>query len=150
MARISLHQNGDHCTDVVWETSVLKSNKANFPKSGASKQLKVYLHSVHSDVLGSCKKHSETKKKYNLLPNEREALKSLKDAQSKGIITIKECDKGGGTAVMNTQDYIAEINKQLTATFQNPNKTKSNFYVQVTQDVLKKKQKDIMPLRTKI
>ena len=93
--------------DSEYVKSVFKSNQTNLPKGGTSDHLKIYLHSVHSDIIGSCRKRSETKKKYNLLQEEQIALKALREVQSKGEITIKECDKGGGVCIMSTHDYIA-------------------------------------------
>ena len=39
--------------------SVLKSNKANFPRTSAPAPLKMYLNSVHSDIIGSCLRTQE-------------------------------------------------------------------------------------------
>ena len=133
------HSNEE--TDYV--KSVLKSNKTNFPVSRASSQLRMYLNSIHSDVVGSCSKRHETKKKYNLSREERAAIQSLKEAQSSGTITIKECDKGGGVCIMNTEDYVNEMNTQLTTVFKNNDETESHFYTPVTKDVLEKKRKEI-------
>ena len=109
--------------DTEYVKSVFKSNKTSLPKSGTSNQLRTYLHSIHSDIIGSCRKSHETKKKRNLLPGEQVAQKALKDAQSKG----EECDKGGGVCIMKTEDYIGEMNSQLLSVFENQDATKSNF-----------------------
>ena len=132
--------------DTEYTKNVFKSNRMNFPKTGTSNQLKMYLHFVHSDIVGSCKKRHETRMKYNLLPEEFTAIKLLKDAQSKGEITIKECDKGGEICIMNTDDYIDEINSQLNANFKKQSKKESNFYVQVTTNTLDKRKKAISNL----
>ena len=73
----------------------------------------MYLNSVHSDIIGSCRRKCEYKKLDNLSLEERNAIKKLKETQSQGHITIKEVDKGGGICVMNTEDYIEEMNSQL-------------------------------------
>ena len=46
----------------------------------------------------------------NLPPKEISALKSLSSNRS---IVVKKCDKGGGIAVMNRQDYMSRINNML-------------------------------------
>ena len=91
-------------------------------------------------------KSHEQKKNCNISPKEREAIKKLTDSQSQGIITIKEADKGGGICVMNTDDYIAEMNTQLMAVFKNFDGTESNFYVPVKEDSLHKKKAEILRL----
>ena len=47
---------------------------------------------------------------------------------------------------MKTDDYIDEINSQLSAVFKNQDNTESNFYIQVTTDVLDKKKRAISDL----
>ena len=56
-------------TDETME-SVLKSNKSNYPTSGIPNPLKMYLNSVHSDVLGCSKRKHETRKIDNISPEE--------------------------------------------------------------------------------
>ena len=108
--------------------------------------LKMYLHSVQSDIVGSCQRKHENKKVDNLSPQERDAINVLKSAQFQGHITIKEVDKGGGICVMNKDDYIAEMDSQLTAVFENPDGTQSQFYALVTEDSLSKKKTEILSL----
>ncbi|CAJ0943123.1 unnamed protein product [Ranitomeya imitator] len=51
--------------------------------------------------------------RHNLTPLEKQALTSLKDNNH---IVIKPADKGGATVVMNKNQYIAEIKRQLADT----------------------------------
>ncbi|CAJ0966383.1 unnamed protein product [Ranitomeya imitator] len=51
--------------------------------------------------------------RHNLTPLEKQALASLKDNSH---IVIKPADKGGATVVMNKNQYIAEIKRQLADT----------------------------------
>ena len=76
----------------------------------------------------------------------RQAIKKLKDSQCQGLITIKEVDKGGGISIMNTDDYIMEMESQLKATFKNPNKTISQFYIPTKEDSLKRIKMEILRL----
>lgn len=60
--------------------------------------------------------------KRNFTAKDREIIASL---QSDENIVIKPADKGGAIVIMNTQDYTAEVNRQL----QN-----SNFYKPLPKD----------------
>ena len=66
-------------------------------------------------------------------------------AQMNGEIVIKSADKGGGVVVMNTEDYITEMNTQLNAQC-NSESGKVPFYVSATQHELKNQVKDIIDL----
>ena len=82
----------------------------------------------------------------NITPEERKALIKLKDFQNQGQITIKEVDKGGGIVVMNTEDYINEMESQLKSTFKNSDGTESPFYVPVKEKSLQNKKQEIQKL----
>ena len=66
--------------------------------------------------------------KVNLSEKEYSAIKELAKAQSEGQIQIKPVDKGGGFAIMNSSDYITEMNQQLKATFTSKDGVTSPFY----------------------
>ena len=70
-------------------------------------------------------------KKQNLSPNERLALKSLKQDNT---IVIKPADKGTTVVVMNREDYLREGYKQLGDT---------KFYLQVEEDLTDKHVKEV-------
>ena len=142
----SLPSTQDITQDVEKAKSFLKSNKSNLPRSNTPMPLSMYLNSIHSDIVGSCRRNSEIKQKDNLSQKEREAIKSLKEAQSQGQITIKEVDKGGGICIMNTIDYILEMNSQLQAIFKSPDGSETPFYIQVKEDSLNKKKLEIQKL----
>ena len=137
------HISDDHNEKV---ESVLKSSKSNFPRTSAPAPLKMYLNSIHSDIIGSCLKKHEEKKHCNISPTEKQAIKTLQNIQSQRLITIKEVDKGGGICIMNTDDYIIEMETQLRATFKNEDGTESKFYIPVKENVLNKKKKEISNL----
>lgn len=58
----------------------------------------------------------------NLSKEEKGAIRSLKQDPS---ITIKSADKGGAVVILNTEDYVAEANRQLSD---------RNFYLPLARD----------------
>lgn len=55
----------------------------------------------------------QLKEKFNLTQEETSSINLLKNNKN---ITIKPADKGGATVILNTQNYIAEANRQLANT----------------------------------
>ena len=121
------------------ETNVFKKVKNNLPPTRPSQPLADYLGAVRSDVIGS----STASAHPNLTPGEMKAIEELKVAQRNGQIQIKPVDKGGGVALMNTTDYIKEMEKQLKVKFTNHDGTLLPFYVQATEKDLAAYKNDI-------
>ena len=59
-----------------------------------------------------------------------------------GHIVIKPADKNAGWVIMNSKDYISEMKKQLSATFDDTNGPIS-FYENATERDLKAQAKEI-------
>ena len=72
-------------------------------------------------------------------------MEELVKAQKGGSIVIKKCDKGGGIAVMKTEDYISEMEGQLRATFKGEN-GEIPFYKPATESDLKSQERRVKEL----
>ena len=81
----------------------------------------------------------------NLPIEERKAIDALKKAQRDNIIQIKRADKGGGVVLVNTADYIAEMESQLNAKFKDGNQ-ELPYYIRSSEKDLKIQQKEITKL----
>ena len=89
--------------------SYLKAKKkSNLPPGPPPPALDTYIKAVESDVMGSIGKLT----KPNVPDGEIKALKQLQEAQEEGKIRIAAVDKGGGVAVLQTQDYIHEMKQE--------------------------------------
>ena len=77
------------------------------PPSGRDTSLDFYIDSITNEILQNEKKYKFTP---NLSPEELEALKQLRSDNS---IVIKKADKGSTVVIMNRDDYIAEVERQL-------------------------------------
>ena len=98
----------------------------NFWPTPLNDKINIFCHNLKIDL------YEMTKPSYkdNLTKKERLALK---DIRSDTTITIKKGDKGAGIVIMNTQDYLDKVDKQLTDT---------NTYLKVqTDDTIQVKQK---------
>ena len=102
---------------------------------------------IKSDILGSCKKPKNLHD--NLTPKEREAIHSLIEAQTSGLIQIKPVDKGGGFTIMNLSDYVNEMSNQLKATFTFEDGTVTPFYEKVDMKSLETQKKSVSALLEK-
>ena len=69
-----------------------------------------YIDSITNEILQNDKKYKFTP---NLSPEELEALKQLRNDNT---IVIKKADKGSNVVIMNRDDYIAEVERQLNDT----------------------------------
>ena len=98
------------------------------PPSGRDTSLDFYIDAITNEILQSNKKYKNAP---NLSPEELEALKCLKNDVS---IVIKKTDKGSTVVIMNRQDYIAEVERQLEDT---------QFYLKCDKNPQKQFQNDI-------
>ncbi|XP_033099755.1 uncharacterized protein LOC117103324, partial [Anneissia japonica] len=70
-----------------------------------------FVNTAKSHLNAFINKNTGETTKDNLTKTERIAIKELNKNQN---ITIKKADKGGATTIMNTSDYVAEAETQLT------------------------------------
>ena len=123
---------------------IFKREKTNVPKSKPPQSLQTYLNAVKSDILGSCKQPRRMKN--NLPQSEQEAIKQLSQAQASGLIQIKPVDKGGGMAILNSKDYINEMNQQLNAIFTHQDGSILPFYEKTSIKELEKQKHIIVDI----
>ena len=79
------------------------------PSKKPSDSLSTYISAIKKGVVDLL--HKPNRNPSNMTIQEREALKSLRSNEQ---IVIQEADKGGKIVVMNRQDYIEEVQKQLS------------------------------------
>ena len=99
----------------------------------------MYFNGLRSGLLTQVDKKSSHS---NLPPGELKALEQLQQAQRSGLIQIKPADKGGGITIMNTQDYVKEVDESLKAIFSHEG-VNIPFYTKASERQLKEKQKEI-------
>lgn len=102
------------------EPSHKKSNWT--PPSGRNQYIDSYVQTARGHLDRFILDNHHHSNKDNLTVNERKAIKTLR---SNYDIVIKPADKGGTIAVMDTVDYVAEIDSQLSNTA---------FYEELTHD----------------
>ena len=96
---------GNHQEDrKFWEKSTWT------PPKNRNAAVETYLKPVETDAWRLTR---STKRKDNLLPSERQALKQLR---ARSNIIIKPADKGSATIAMSKESYLAEAYRQLSDT----------------------------------
>ena len=104
-SNVEKHGNTECCSfENVIESR--KRNKIWMPPAGRDQALDLYIQIVKDDILKGIKKNG----KMNVTVTEEQALKSLLNDQS---IIIRPADKGSGIVVLDTQDYIQQVEEQL-------------------------------------
>ena len=88
--------------------TIFPQKKHNLPKHAPSPPLAKFLYGVETDLLAGKPGFTQP----NLQKDEKIALKELVNLQRDGSLVIQRCDKGGATAIMNREDYIAEVTDQ--------------------------------------
>jgi hypothetical protein len=90
-----------------YEKPIFKTRKTNLPKNCKPPNgLKTYLGAVKSELMDP----KNREKVNNNLPNEEiAALKQLVILQKERQITIKKCDKGAGTMILDFNEYIKHV-----------------------------------------
>ena len=87
-----------------------------------------YIDSITNEIL-------QNDKKYKFIPNlSPEELEALKQLRNDNTIVIKKADKGSNVVIMNRDDYIAEVERQLNDT---------KFYEKLDENPQEQFQKDI-------
>ena len=87
---------------------VFKTKKSNLPQGTPPQSLQNFLSAVESETLGTIRKDT----RMNVTSEEFKAIQELKQKQDQGIIRLSPVDKGGGIAILDTQDYIKEMYDQ--------------------------------------
>ena len=114
--RESLYTDDDIDSSEVMSKSVKepwRKAKTNLPKSAPPADLNTFLNGTLNCVLGSDLNKVQT----NLPESERRAMNELIELQKTRVLTLKPHDKCGGTAVLNTKDYIKSMELILDAKF---------------------------------
>ena len=84
--------------------NLFHTKKCNLPKTPPPASLDTFLKGVESEIIGSIRKDT----KLNVTTDELKAVQTLKRMQEEGIIRISAVDKGGGTAILDTQEVFKE------------------------------------------
>ena len=109
-----------------------KRKNTNLP-SNYPPEIRDFASSVRSDLLGS-----DFKKVHpNLTADERDALAELIAHQKSGAIVIQPADKGSGICILDRQDYIDEVQRQLNDTLAVDDGEQTNYYKKVGQETIK-------------
>ena len=103
----------------------------------APKGLQEYLDAVKSDLMDP---KNRNKSKYNLLDEEKEALKELVKLQNERVIVIRPCDKGAGIIILDFNEYINACERHL----ESQTDTGDNYYIKVNETVLQTAQDKIL------
>ena len=78
------------------------------------------------------------KKFPNLKKEEQKALSSLISLQKKGKIVVMRCDKTGGFAVVNREDYVKDLKDLLAATIEDDNGVQKSCYEKIDMSLISK------------
>ena len=68
-----------------------------------------YIDSITNYIL-------QNSKKYKFIPNLSPEILALKQLRNDKTIVIKKADKGSNVVIMNRDDYIAEVERQINGT----------------------------------
>ena len=71
-------------------------------------------------------------------------MSELINLQKNRVITIKECDKGGGLIILDTDEYIRSCNQHLSSTFKHSDGSESPYYRKVDEEFLEKAKSEIL------
>lgn len=137
-------ESNDNSEEETGPKDLFKQKKSNLPPTKAPPALRDYLSAVRSDILGSIKKGVHS----NISKEEAIAIKELQTAQKEGQIVIKPSDKGGGVTIMNKNDYVEALEKQLKSTHTNEDGTSCPFYVKSNEQEIKEFQSQTSSLIT--
>ena len=109
--------------------NLFHTKKCNLPPTPPPASLDTFLKGVESEILGSIRKGT----KLNVTTEEIKAVQTLKNMQEEGVIRISAVDKGGGTAILDTQEYVAEMLKQhLNSTHKDEGGVEHKYYAPAT------------------
>ena len=116
------------------------AKKSNLPQAPPPQALDTFLKGVESEILGSIRKDT----KLNVTTDELKAVQELKKEQEQGTIRLSAIDKGGGIAVMDTQQYVDEMIKQhLKSVHKDEDGVEHKFYKPATTSDISRLSRDI-------
>ena len=121
----------DFVPDKTYVKKPWKPVSTNLPTNAAAPELNTFINGSLNCVLGS----DLNKIHVNLPEREQRAMKQLISLQKDRKIVIKACDKTGGSAVMNTCDYVDSMNTILNATHKDPDGTEHKYFEQLDPNV---------------
>ena len=118
-----------------FKPGIFKEKKHNFPQNYVPPAaLKTFIHATKSEICDPQNRNKNVRP--NLPPDEKVAMKELIDLQNNRVITIKECDKGGGLLILDTVDYLDSCAKHLKSTRKNSDGTESPYYREASEEDL--------------
>ena len=98
---------------------IFKKKNNNLPKNHTTPAgLKTFLNSIKSEIMDP---RNRDEAKYNLEPDELEALTKLIQLQRERKIIIKAADKGAGIVIVNFEDYMKSCYNHLLTSLPNQN-----------------------------
>ena len=100
------------------------------PPEGRDKWLDLYLESVSKEIIQNINQHPQT----NMTDKE---LRAIQELVMDNLIIIRPADKGSGIAIIDTDEYINKIEKELQNTT-----TYKQMDRDITKDVAKKVEKN--------
>ena len=113
----------------------LKRKKSSFtPRSGRDQWLDLYIELVKNDIVNNLKKAG----KLNITREEKDAFYSLLNNED---IVIRPADKGSGIVILDKDDYINKLQKEMTG---------SAAYVETEKDLTHETMKKIKKLVNKM
>ena len=119
-----------------YKPGIFKKKKNNFPKDHHPPEaLKSFISATKSELEDPENRNKNIQP--NITPDEALALKELINLQRNRVITIKECDKGGGIIILDTEEYIRSCLQHLSSTLKNPDGSES-YYCKVDEEYLEK------------
>ena len=100
-------ENDTEVSNDAYQKFPKKSKSTFIPPSGRDSTLDFYIEAITHEILHNNKRY---KYRSNLSTEEQNALTSLRQDRN---IVIKKADKSSTIVIMNREDYIAEVDRQL-------------------------------------
>ena len=113
---------------------IFKTKKTNFPKNySVPKGVHTFVRSVRSEL---CDPKNRNKAICNIPKDEIEALGELIKLQRDRKITIKPCDKGAGTIILDFEDFMRACESHLKSQQSDKKGNVHNYYIKVDNPTL--------------
>ena len=126
-----------------YKPGIFKKKKSNFPKDHhPPKALKDFISATRSELEDPQNRNKNIHP--NITSDEAQALSELINLQKNRVITIKECDKGGGIIILDTDEYIRSCNQHLSSKLKNSDGSESPYYCKVGEEFLEKAKSEIL------
>ena len=110
-----------------YKPGIFKKKKSNFPNPKfyhAPEALKDFIVAIKSEL-------EDPENRNNIIPDEAQALSELVRLQKNRQIVIKECDKGGGFIILDTEEYIRSCLQHLSSKMKKSDGSESPYYCRV-------------------